>query len=409
MRNKWILNLFVFSITLFYACNPDCESTLRISATVTPVGNQVLVATSPPEFLKNGPLYASSTLIVDEESKVASPADFNDAEGGYLITLPSSFLPAATNFFIRDEDCGGFIPINTIFTCETATNFTAEITPNMRLLRPNVETEVLISTTPGNFLEGKKIFIEKASAGSRIITEADASYMAAAGGSIVTIPSDGAAGMTTFFVENTDCGGFIPLNSAFIADESFEANNPYLFLTPAPPLITIPTVNTASIPNVVKTWFSVQDPDYCIWIVPEESDKLDANGEPIELPTLLPGIPDSFKVGGRIAGTREISVNVLGWCGKEPTLAQYAYHLNPISGIVDRESGYVRLAIDRRSKGGEIERYEGMLVDPQSIQHEAYRRGEGTCSKPGEGAEKKIMMVLTHEKTGQQLILYRHA
>ncbi len=413
MRNKWMVSFFVFGIALLYACNPDCESTLRISATVTPVGDQILVATSPPEFLKSGPLYASSTLIVDESAKVASPADFNDAEGGYLISLPSNLLPASTNFFIRDEDCGGFIPINTVFTCETAANFTAEVTPNTRLLRPNVETEVLISTIPGNFLEGRTIFLEKVSAGNRTIVETTSSFMAAAGGSIVTIPSD-AAGMTTFFVENEDCGGFIPLNSALIADQSFAANNPYLFTTPAPPLITIPTVNVAPISNVIKTWFSAQDPDYCIWIVPEESDKLDANGEPIELPTLVPGIPDLFEEfpATKESGTREISVNLLrellgaGAC-TDLTLAQHAYHFNPITGIVDRESGYVRLTIDRRSKGGDIEKYEGMLVDPQSIQQAAYRTGAGPCMPPGEGEEKMTMMVLTHETTGQQLILYR--
>ena len=413
MRNKWMVSFFVFGIALIYACNPDCESTLRVSATVTPVGSQVLVATSPPDFLKNGPLYASSTLIVDESAKVASPADFNDAEGGYLISLPSNLLPATTNFFIRDEDCGGFIPINTVFTCETAANFTAEVTPNTRLLQPNVETEVLISTIPGNFLENRQIFLEKVSAGNRTIVATTSSFMAAAGGSIVKIPAD-AAGMTTFFVENEDCGGFIPLNSALIADQNFAASNPYLFTTPAPPLVTIPTVNVAPIANVVKTWFSVSDPDYCVWIVPEESDELDANGEPIELPTLVPGIPDSFDVhpNGKVSGTREISVNLLlkhlgAESCSEPTLPQHTYHFNPITGIVDRESGYVRLAIDRRSKGGEIEKYEGMLVNPQSIQQEAYRRGGGPCSVPGEGDEKMIMMVLTHETTGQQLILYR--
>lgn len=413
MSNRVVISFLMLSIALFTACNPDCESTLRISATVTPVGNQVLVATSPPDFLKGGPLYASSSLIVDESSQVASPADFNDAEGGYLITLPSNLLPATTNFFIRDEDCGGFIPINTVFTCETATNFTAEVTPNTRLLRPNVETEVLISTIPGNFLENKKIFVEKVLAGNRTITETTASFMAAAGGSIVTVPAD-AAGMTTFFVEDVDCGGFIPLNSALIADQSFAANNPFLFTTPAPPLITIPTVNVAPISNVVKTWFSAQDPDYCIWIVPEESDQLDANGEPVELPTLVPGIPELFEQfpATRESGTREISVNLLreflgaGAC-TDITLAQHAYHFNPITGIVDRESGFVRLAIDRRSKGGDIERYEGMLVDPQSIQQAAYRTGAGPCMPAGEGEEKMVMMVLTHQTTGQQLILYR--
>lgn len=404
IRSKLTSFFIVILIASFYSCNPDCESSFRATATVTPIGSSILVATSPPDFLKGRKLYVEEGNG-NAATRNTEVTNYDDSAGGHLVELPTGIVAATANFYIEDKDCGGFIPLNTIYSCETLSSFTADITPNTRLLTPGVKTEVLITTAPADFLKDKKIFVENVNNnGVKSVEELPSTYRADAGGSVVTVPGS-ANGRTTFLVEDETCGGFVPLNSTDIVDEDYALNNRSLFVIPAPPQVVLPNIQVTPPPGVIQTWFNAVDRDYCLWIVPDTT----GTGDGSDKPNLVPGIPELFDEfpATRESGTREISVNLLAGCGeKEPTAA--LYHFNPGAGVIDQESGYVSLSIDRTSKGLDIERYEGFLIDPTSIQAE-YQETGGPCSDAVDIQEDHFaMMVLTSQKTGNQIILYRY-
>lgn len=423
MRHPQFYIAFVLAILLFISCNPDCDNYATVDAVVIPVSEtELLLSTIPNNFLEDRELFVEKLvgngLRVDESTKITAP--YSSASGGRMINVADIPDRENTRFYVRDIDCGGYIPLNSVFQCETLQNVTTVVSPKLGV--PG--QEIMLKTSPPNFLKGKKIFISRSNGAPLEITEvreADNSE-----GFIAKLPpeNDLGTGDLEFLIEDELCGGFASLQTGEnlrVATNDFIAQNRSLFIVPSPPTIVVPNVQITPPLAAVKFWFSPQDRDYCIWFVPEidESEILgvDVQGDTLykEKSVLVPGNPDLFSLGGRIAGTREISVRAANICGEidpvnnDETRAKGEFsellHLNPITGIVDKESGYVNIAIDRTSKGLGIEHFEGILIQPESIPSN-YTMAGLPCGTGGD--ESKIsVMVLTSRETGRQLILYR--
>lgn len=422
MRHPQFYICFALALAMLFSCNPDCDNYARVDAVVTPISEtELLLSTIPNNFLEDRELFVEKLvgngLRVDESTKITAP--YSSASGGRMINVADIPDRENTRFYVRDIDCGGYIPLNSVFQCETLQNVTTEVSPKFGV--PG--QEVLLKTTPPDFLTGKKIFISRSN--NEPLALNNIREEATAGGVIVTLPSETeiGSGDLEFLIQDELCGGFSSLRTGqnlTVATSDFIAQNRSLFILPAPPTIVVPNVQVTPPVAVIKGWFSPQDRDYCLWFVPEVDSSqvigVDIEGDTLykELPTLRPGNPDLFLVDpvGPAPGTREISVRVLAGCtpvstdeSRETGAFSNLLHFNPISGIVDKESGYVNLAIDRSSKGLGVEHFEGALIQPESIP-EDYRIGGGPCDNSAD--ESKIsLMVLTSRETGRQLILYR--
>ncbi len=300
-----------------------------------------------------------------------------------------------------------FVFLNIIFLlscnpdCENYARVEATITPSIRL--PG--EQILVSTSPADFLAGRDLFIEKLVNGELKIdgsTKLVSEYVAEARGRIATLPMD-VDGNRNLYIEDRDCGGFIPLNSVNVVDETFLVANQALFITPPRPQIIIPTIPTSSPTNLVNTWFSPDNRDYCIWIVPEfieQSGGCYAEGMRLTPGNLSvgPGTPES--------GSWELSANCNGDNITKP------YHGNPVTeGVIDTISGYVRITIDRTPNGLPVETYEGTLIMPTSRGVSANDRTvtnlPADCGPSGEGNQAKLMIVMTSTLTGHQIVIFR--
>jgi hypothetical protein len=283
--------------------------------------------------------------------------------------------------------------------CENYARVNAEITPKLRL--PG--EQIMVRTTPSDFLKDRELFIEKIVDGELKIDEStkiESQFvdMPTAKGRVATLPMD-VEGNRNIYIKDDDCGGFIPLNSVEVVDQEYIARNQSLFISPATPNIVLPTLPTVPPVNVINTWFSPNNREYCIWIVPQ----VKLNEEKGCYEELAPLQPGNVRIG---PGTNQSGSWELTASCSDPNLPSDAlFDKNPVSGILDRESGFVSIAIDRTSKGLGIERYEGTLVDPKSLPKED--RIIGACGPDEAGQEAETMIVLTSQSTGRQLILYR--
>jgi len=274
--------------------------------------------------------------------------------------------------------------------CESYTRISMEITPNIR--QPG--EEVMVKTTPAVFLENREIFLERFSNGSLIIddsTQLKSTYNPELQARIATLPA-WAEGNRNIYVKDEDCGGFFPLANLQIADQDYINQNASLFVTPAPPVIIIPSPPIPAPTNVVNTWFSPDDPNYCIWFFPEMTIKVDDDGNKcyVESNQLERGVAPGV-------GSMELTCDGLG-----------LGHNNPVSGIFDQETGYIDIVIDRREKGIGEERYSGQIVEPSSLPG-FYRTGHWCGLTDTDLKESVAMVVLKSELTGRELVMYRYA
>ncbi|MEM6320772.1 MAG: hypothetical protein AAF960_24110 [Bacteroidota bacterium] len=280
--------------------------------------------------------------------------------------------------------------------CESYARISAEITPSVRM--PG--DQIMVKTSPADFLEERQLFIEKVVDGELIIDETTrlpSEYvdMPTAKGRIATLPMD-VEGNRNIYIRDNDCGGFIPLNSVTVASSEFIANNQSLFISPAAPQIVIPSLPTVPPVNVINTWFSPNNRDYCVWIVPELI--LDSmSGCYREGPNLVPG-NTRIGPGNRESGSYELAPG----CATSRNAGLFSG--NPVSGFIDRNSGFVSLSIDRTSKGLGIEQYEGSLMTPESVP--AADRVVGACEPLATGEQAQTMLVANSKTTGRQLVLY---
>ena len=263
-------------------------------------------------------------------------------------------------------------------------------------------TELLITASPSNFIEGRSISIASAGVASQTLNELPTQFVAELGGSVVTLPANVSSDVS-FFLDDPDCSGsVIPIGSETnIVDESFFVDNPF-FITPTPPLIIIPSLPPTPPPAIVNAWFSPNNRDYCIWFQPV-FDTLSPNNI-VELPTLIPAgdprLEDYFRGDGSPSpGSIELAVG----CGGEAATDRF-YHANPVSGVIDKENNVIRISIDRTSKGFGVEELTGQFIDAEQLPNPDYQLG-GVCSS--DSNEKPNIMLLTSSQTGRQMILFR--
>ena len=285
--------------------------------------------------------------------------------------------------------------------CENYAGVQARITPNNRL--PG--EQILVTTSPANFLANRELYIEKTINGELMVNEStrlESEFIAEIKGRIATLPMD-VDGNRNLYIEDRDCGGFIPLSAVNVVDEAYIAANQALFITPPRPQIIIPTIPTTSPTNLINTWFSPDNRDYCIWIVPELIKQ--PEGCYRESMRLTPG-NRSIGPGTPMSGSWELSTNCDGNADTKP------YHGNPVTeGVIDTLSGYVRITIDRTPNGLPVETYEGTLIEPTSKGLSAEDRTvtnlPSDCDPSDNAYPTKRMLILTSQTSGHQIVLFR--
>ena len=279
--------------------------------------------------------------------------------------------------------------------CETYGSVQTEITPNTAL--PG--EQVLVKTNPSDFLKDRDLYVQRKVDNTVSYEKLDSKYIEEAGGSRATMPMEAdVTGIQSLFIEDTDCGGFISLNSLRVADEGYVNTNPGMFVIPSPPIVIVPSPPIPSPSPVVNTWFSPDDPAYCIWFNPVMDTIFDAQTGNIvcinESTTLLSG--DTLALPPAGPASAELH------CSFDDDLNQ---HGNPVTGFIDKSTGYVDITINRELKGLGKERYIGHIAEVSSFP-ENYRKGSfcGLSSPETTGN----IMILTSQTTQRQLVLYRY-
>jgi hypothetical protein len=272
--------------------------------------------------------------------------------------------------------------------CTTYTVVEATVEPELRF--PG--EEILVKTNPSDFLKNRELFMENSADNSAGVLQIASDFDLQLGGRIATLDTNLTnTGIQQLYVQDDDCGGLISLESLNVVDETFSNFNPSLFVTPSPSIIIIPPPISPNPTNIVNTWFSPEDHNYCIWFVPQMdttfigSSIIDCIAEGIDL------------VPGNIAeesGSRELSCEGTG-----------IGHNNPVTGFIDKTSGQVSFTINREAKGLGVEKFVGRLVEPNSLPPDYVTNG-GFCEE-NPSSQPIIMMVVKSELTGRTLVLYR--
>ena len=399
MKNQLFAFCLLVGLLGIFSCNPDCENYANITAVVTPISEtQLLIQSIPASFIEERELYIAKEdnreLRVDETTRINSTYDLTQA--GRIIDISELEDSKNTFYYIRDIDCGGYIPLDAVYDCETQ-NIVVDIAPKFSM--PG--EQIIITTTPTDFLQNKELFIKKRKNDASPSLLENAAFNTELGGVIATLPSTNEMdeGVIEIFVENKICGGFTALNSAEIATiptTSFMLQNPALFVVPNPPNIYIPSPPITVPTNVVNTWFSPDDRSYCIWFLPEfELDP--STGCYREKTELKPGDPAI----GPGSGSYELKA-----CASTRGNAD-DFAGNPItSGVIDTLTGEVRFTIDRTAKNLGRETFVGKLSVPDIFPDRDQILG--ACVPDPTLGKAKLMMVVTSQLTGRQMVLYRY-
>jgi hypothetical protein len=406
MKN-FIVIFISLGTLLFISCSPECENFARVEATVEPrfdlADRSLLITTTFPNFLDDRELFTerlvNGEVTINESTKVNT----TPAEGGYLVNI-DQVGEGNLKFYVVDNDCGGFIPLNVTYVCDPLANIVADITPNIR--KAGKGEQILISTTPASFLADRDVFIQREINGEIVLDENNplaSIYSAAAGGRIATLPNN-AAGNAEVFIRDEQCGGFVPVSRVRVADQEFIDNNLSLFITPTPPNIVIPPVSIPAPTNIVNTWFSPDDRAYCIWFLPELVKRPGENCY-VEQATLLPGVTRPSGVFTDLSRMDEVGSWELrvGGCPDQEARND-SWVANPVSGVINQETGVVNISIDRTSKGLPVEFYEGRIVSPSELPE--YAQNGGLCF-PDDNIKPEAIMILKSKTTGHQMILFR--
>ena len=429
MKNIIYLILLSISLGFLISCNPECENFARVDATITPVldqgEKQLLITLNIPNFLDNRDLFTerlSNGELIINQSTIVNKTPF---EGGYLVKV-SEVGEGNFKFYVSDNDCGGFIPINATFECASLAGVLANVTPSVR----KALTEIKVTTTPANFLAERQLFIQRGNqsidVNNPIVSRYIADFGNGIGGRIAKIPSD-ASGNANILIEDEECGGFIPISSVRVADAAYISANPGLFVTPTPPTIIISPPNIAPPTNVVNTWFSPDNRDYCIWFLPELERVAEPDGLCFrEGSNLLPGndLNNLFAELGKgpsaFADPESVDFASIGsWelpasCpNPNGDISPDFYTGNPVSGIINQETGYVNFVIDRSGKKDAsgnslgLEHYEGNIIQTNTLPEYAQNVSTMICEDSGNKAG--TIMLVTSKETGKQMILFRQA
>lgn len=196
-------------------------------------------------------------------------------------------------------------------------------------------------------------------------------------GLMVTVPPN-TPERASLQITDSDCEQTLDFNVR--ESEWFTDNPDYIF--PSPPELILPSIPPAFPPALSNAWFSPQNLDYCIWF---KMDCYTLNGECIESKTINP-----------------IASAELAACD-----TSRLYHNNPVFGILDKENNIVHYWVDRSNVKGMdlgIEEFVGQFID---IELSGYDDLSVPPCNSGWIADKSSMMLVTSQKTGKQLLMYR--
>ncbi|GJM31011.1 MAG: hypothetical protein DHS20C18_00120 [Saprospiraceae bacterium] len=275
--------------------------------------------------------------------------------------------------------------------CESYGVLNAEIDTNVK----EVGSEVLIKTQPIDFLADRKIYMQRTINGQTENVLLDSRFETDFG--VVTTLKTDMTGDFQLFTEDPDCGGLIPISELSVREHSFFVNHP-IFMTPAPPLLIIPSPIITTPAHIFNAWFSPNNPEYCIWFQPDSIDVPGPNGDTIrqESIQLVPGDVTTPPSPGN-GSSLEFSAGCNG--SQEDDL----FHNNPVTGIIDKFNNVIQIQIDRTSKGLGIEAFRGEFIGFSKLPG-----GYNRSAPCGGDEEQKTFMLLTSQNTGRQLIMYRN-
>lgn len=254
-------------------------------------------------------------------------------------------------------------------------------------------TEIAITANPSSIIQEREFHLSVRQNNKTEITLLDSRFEKTLEAAVVKMP-DQVNSSATLLISDPDCtGSLVPIGSSTsIQSKSFFVDNPF-FITPAPPLIVIPSLPPNIPGNIVNDWFSPNNRKYCIWFKPE----LDENGN--ELKTIKKGF---FDADGNRKGSWELAAG----CDNIEGTGEL-YHLNPITGIVDKENNLISIRIDRTSKNLGFEDFEGFFVDPDQMPAGSDYNIGGVC-RAENGRSMPKLMYLVSRTTQRQLLLWRN-
>lgn len=252
--------------------------------------------------------------------------------------------------------------------------------------------EISINSSPSSLIKEREFHLSIRKNNSTEIMVLDSRFEEALDAAVVLMPNE-VNPTASILINDPDCtGSLIPVGEATsLQSTSFFVDNPF-FVTPAPPLIVIPTPPPSIPGNIVNAWFSPNDRKYCIWFKPDEDD----NGN--ELPTLTRGFFDN----GERMGSWELAAG----CDELEGTGEL-FHLNQVTGIVDKVNNIINIRIDRTSKNLGFEDFEGFFVDPDKMPAGSDYNIGGICAAT-EGRTMPKLMYLVSQKTKRQLLLWRN-
>ncbi len=207
-------------------------------------------------------------------------------------------------------------------------------------------TQIRITAQPLESLAGRQVFF-----GDKL---GENIHFVANEGLIVTVPA-GATGLSELKVEDPDCGDFTPVGIKIVGNGAL-FNQPG-FVFPSSPEIFFPSTPTSYPPSIDNAWLTAYNGAYCIW--------LNANKEYVTDP--VTGTIDTIhKTSLNAGGSFELSACNNFFGQNHETF----FNFNSISGIVDKQSNYVFLRIDRSKQLGvsperRFENFEGQFVNPK--------------------------------------------
>ncbi len=251
--------------------------------------------------------------------------------------------------------------------------------------------EISINSSPSSLIKEREFHLSIRKNNSTEIMVLDSRFEEALDAAVVLMPNE-VNPTASILINDPDCtGSLIPVGEATsLQSTSFFVDNPF-FVKPAPPLIVIPTPPPSIPGNIVNAWFSPNDRKYCIWFKPDEDD----NGN--ELPTLTRGFFDN----GERMGSWELAAG----CDNIEGTGEL-FHLNQVTGIVDKVNNIINIRIDRTSKNLGFEDFEGFFVDPDKMPAGSDYNIGGICANNGDAKPK--LMYLVSQKTKRQLLLWRN-
>lgn len=252
--------------------------------------------------------------------------------------------------------------------------------------------EIAINSSPSSLIKEREFHLSIRKNNSTEIMVLDSRFEEALDAAVVLMPNE-VNPTASILINDPDCtGSLIPVGQATsLQSASFFVDNPF-FVTPAPPLIVIPTPPPSIPGNIVNAWFSPNDRKYCIWFKPDEDD----NGN--ELPTLTRGF---FENNERM-GSWELAAG----CDNIEGTGEL-FHLNQVTGIVDKVNNIINIRIDRTSKNLGFEDFEGFFVDPNKMPAGSDYNIGGICAAEN-GRSMPKLMYLVSQTTKRQLLLWRN-